>query len=916
MTATRSTDSDRPRLRRDLEFTHRDADGRTEVIVYDPVTGRYFRAGELEATLFALLDGEHPVTEIAERLAAEFPGLPAEDVPPFIGQIEQMGFLEGSAVLATKPREPLHRRLLFAQWRLANPDALFDRLAPFVGWLYRPIGWVLVALLFLVAGSVAVVSREEITHQMTADLSPIFWIRIWLGLILIGTIHEFGHGLTCKHFGGRATGIGLLWMYGLPCFYCDVSGAWMLPKKSQRLWVGAAGLYYQFIAGAAAILAWRTLEPGTVLSDLLLAMATSCGLLSAFNLNPFLKLDGYYLLADWLEFPNLRRRAFDALGQQLAHFWFGEPLPENGGTARERRIGILYASLTALFVTWLTLEFTWRLGSTFVGRLSGVGLLLLVGIVGAAIGPPVVLSMAAFVRRLARWKEVAPMGRRRLLMVGGALGLVGLSLVLLPWKLHLTSPCKLEAIARSPVRARVGGRVAELRVREGTEVRRGEVIGQLATFELRKRRAERRAQLRMTRLQIAALTERLPIAAAEAERNAAEAATGAQEARTLLTEETETLPVRVAEAERRVEAATAGLQAARARLLEARASVEAQSRIATRLRGDATRAANGEGGPPSLAAAREQWRREIAVRDQARREYRRLQLLVDDGAIAQQQLDAARSEEETAARRAAGAFEELMALAKRMREEADDAESELSRRQAALQTAQAAVTTAAAEEAAAREALRLVTATSRPSRLETARLRAESRRAALGAALTARRELQAKRTEIGMRRQEAARLAAQIAVLENQIRRSALVAPGDGVVTTPRIEERIGAHFDEGDTILEIEDPRSLLARVPVNEKELGDIRVGLPVAVRVAAFPSRLYHGRVSEIAPRAVVGGSAQFPTTVVEVRLRVDNPQGELRPGMSGWAKIDGGWRPLGAVLLRRVTRYFRTEVWSWF
>jgi hypothetical protein len=51
-------------------------------------------------------------------------------------------------------------------------------------------------------------------------------------------------------------------------------------------------------------------------------------------------------------------------------------------------------------------------------------------------------------------------------------------------------------------------------------------------------------------------------------------------------------------------------------------------------------------------------------------------------------------------------------------------------------------------------------------------------------------------------------------------------------------------------------------------------------------------------------------------VEVRLRVDNPQGELRPGMSGWAKIDGGWRPLGAVLLRRVTRYFRTEVWSWF
>ena len=59
---------------------------------------------------------------------------------------------------------------------------------------------------------------------------------------------EFGHGLTCKFFGGRATGIGFLWMYGVPCFYCDVSGAWTLPLKSQRLWVSAAGLYYQFLA--------------------------------------------------------------------------------------------------------------------------------------------------------------------------------------------------------------------------------------------------------------------------------------------------------------------------------------------------------------------------------------------------------------------------------------------------------------------------------------------------------------------------------------------------------------------------------------------------------------------------------------------------------------------------------------------
>jgi hypothetical protein len=90
---------------------------------------------------------------------------------------------------------------------------------------------------------------------------------------------------------------------------------------------------------------------------------------------------------------------------------------------------------------------------------------------------------------------------------------------------------------------------------------------------------------------------------------------------------------------------------------------------------------------------------------------------------------------------------------------------------------------------------------------------------------------------------------------------------------------------------------------------------MGQSVAVRVAAFPSRVCSGRVTEIAPRAHTGGSAAFPENIVEVHLTVEN-SGDLRPGMSGWAKIDCGLRPLGSVLLRRVARYFRTEVWSWF
>jgi putative peptide zinc metalloprotease protein len=916
--------TERPRLRRDLEFTHRQAGGATEVIVCDPRTGRYFRAGELEAALFALLDGETELSAIATRMASEFDGLPAEDIPAFVGQIDRLGFLE-SSVVAAAARLPLYRRLLYAQLRIANPDRLFARLIPSVGWLYRPVGWAAVAALFLVAGAVAAVSQEEVLRQAAATDTPGFWLRLWLGLSLVSTLHEFGHGLTCRFFGGRSTGIGLLWMYGLPCFYCDVSGAWMLPKKSQRIWVGAAGLYYQFIAGAVALLLWRVLEPGTFASDLLLAMAASCGLLSLINLNPLLKLDGYYLLSDWLEIPNLRQRAFDTLGQRLARFWFGEsgdgekqPFspPQPGSPEwREQRIYLWYAALTVLFLAWLLTRLLWNVGGALIGRLGGTGALLFLLLAAVAFGPPAARACAACGRRVVRWKEIPMGGRRRLLGAGGALLLGALILALGRWELHLTSPCKLEAAARAAVRAHTDGRVAELTTHEGARVRRGQVVGHLATFEREQRLRERRTQLEITRLQVSAMEDRLPILAAATERDTADAETGAQDSRIRLREERETLPRRVGEAQGRVAAAQAELQAARSRLAEARAAVEAQSRIASRLRSDTDRAVRGDD-PPAIAAARELWQRRVVEAKLAESHYRRIHQLVDEGAMAPEQLDTARAGDEAAARRSAEALQAFTAEGKNLREAAEDAENELVRRRATLQAARAAEEAAAANASAARDAARQVASTSRPARLETARLRAAGGAATLAAARAAQRELLARRTEISVKRQEEDRLASQIAILEDQIRRSNLLAPCDGVVTTPRVEEQIGAHFDEGDPVFEVEDPASIFTRIFVNEKELGDIRSGQPVALRVAACPERIYQGQVSEIAPRAEPGGSAAFPTNIVEVRLRVENPTGELRPGMSGWAKIDCGRRPLGAILLRRVTRYLRTEVWSWF
>jgi multidrug resistance efflux pump len=872
-----------PRLRRDLEFTHRQAGDAQEMIVCDPLTGRFFRAGELEARLFALLDGETPVDVIAERMTSAFPRLPGRDVPVFIAQLDRLGFLEGSATVGLRARKPLSERLLYSQIRLANPDRLFTRLAPHVGWLYRPSGWVVVGVLFLLAAAVASASREEIlTHLSGAARTPGFWLRMWIELTVIGTIHEFGHGLTCKHFGGRSTGIGVLWMYGMVCFYCDVSGAWMLPRKSQRLWVGFAGLYYQFIAGAAALLLWRVLAPGTIVSELMLVMAASCGLLSLINLNPFLKLDGYYLLSDWLEIPNLRQRAFGALGQRLTRFWSG------GGRStaptaspREQRICLAYGVLSAVFLAWFLALFFKGIGGYLTGRFAGAGAVFLFVLVGMMFGSPVAQIGVACVRWLWRWKEIPMIGRHRLILAGGGLLVMLLVLAIAPGELRLTNPCRLEAVERGTVRAGTQGRLAELRVHEGKRVQRGDVIGYLATFEREQRLVERRAQFQAILAESEALAKQLPAVKAAVLPMAVFA--GNREGPASGVPPPEVVPMRMTEAERRAEAARADLQAAHARLAEAQTAVRAQSRVATRLHVDADRAARGSA-PPTLAAARELWQQRVAERDLARRDLQRLQRLLKKGYVSPQQVDTARGRSEVATRLAGEALQGLKAVGKNLRDSADDAAAELARRRAVLATARAAVASAEATEAAAREA--------------------------------ARCELLTRRTHLDVKRHEAQQMAAQIAILSDELQRSALIAPCDGVITTARVEERVGALFGEGATVLEVEDPRTLFTRIFVNERDLGEVRAGQPVALRVAAFPGRLYQGRVSEIAPRLVRAGTPAFPTNIVEVRLQIENATGELRPGMTGWAKIHCGGRPLGGILLRRVSRYLRTEVWSWF
>src|SRR5207247_10940684 len=129
-------------------------------------------------------------------------------------------------------------------------------------------------------------------------------------MLLVIVAHEFAHGLTCKFYGGSVREIGFLLLFFQPAFYCNVSDAWLFPEKYKRLWVTFAGAYFEIFLWAMATLVWRVTDTHTIVNYLALVVMATSAIKTLFNLNPLIKLDGYYLLSDWLEVPNLRAKAF------------------------------------------------------------------------------------------------------------------------------------------------------------------------------------------------------------------------------------------------------------------------------------------------------------------------------------------------------------------------------------------------------------------------------------------------------------------------------------------------------------------------------------------------------------------------------------------------------------------------------
>lgn len=472
-----------PKLRRDLVVSRQEASGRSVFIVKDPVAGRFFRLKEEEYDIARQLDGVTP-QDVIRKWAEERFGVPCapETLEDFIRHLSHLGLLEGEGPRPhqlSDGRRRIRGTLLYLRFAAFDPDRFFDRLVKKVGFFFTRHFVIVSGGLVLLALGITMNNWEEIWRDFRGLIQFQSLLLGWLTILFIIAAHEFAHGLACKHFGGQVHEIGFMLLYFQPAFYCNISDAWLFPEKSKRLWVSFAGAYFELFLWALATLVWRLTDPESLLHFQALVVTAASGIATLFNLNPLIKLDGYYMLSDYLDIPNLRQKASSYLGAQIKKLTgtVGQETPQEA-TLRERRIYLVYGLLAGAYSFLVLGLITWKFGGFMVGRYQGFGFILFTGLV-----------MTMFRHRLGNVLSKTsalfrPGGRTfgslRRPAKGFILFAVVLALLFLGrMELTVSGEFKILPLRNADVRAEVDGIIKKIYVNEGDVVQAGDPLARL-----------------------------------------------------------------------------------------------------------------------------------------------------------------------------------------------------------------------------------------------------------------------------------------------------------------------------------------------------------------------------------------------------------------------------------------------------
>lgn len=486
----------KPRLRPHVQVTRQHYRGRRWHVAHDPSSNQFYRLNPIAHEFVALLDGRRTIEEVWRDTLTRH----GDDAPTQTEAVELIHQLYNANLLSldTSPEtEQLLRRgrerrkkkiqsqaigIMYFRMRLFNPEPIFTAIEPVLRPLINRWGFVLwLGLIVSALWALIQSGWADLTDPDTfaTAIAPANWPWLIVVFIVAKAIHETGHGVILKRFGGHVPEFGMMLLVLFPAPYVDASSAWALPSKWQRIAVGAGGMIFELAIAAVAAHIWlATRSSAGIVHQLAYnTMLTASITTVLFNANPLMRFDGYYILSDLLEMPNLMQRSMNLIKYHFQKYFYRiENARPPTDIRSEQGILLVYGWLALAYRVFLFFSIT-----LFVmGQAFALGLVLAIWTAAAWF----LIPLGKWTHWLASSPQLGDKRRRAVALSVVAILIGGLALGAVPAPDHRRASGVIESLAQSGVFVATPGFVDTVHVEPGARVQAGDPIVTLSSPQL------------------------------------------------------------------------------------------------------------------------------------------------------------------------------------------------------------------------------------------------------------------------------------------------------------------------------------------------------------------------------------------------------------------------------------------------
>jgi putative peptide zinc metalloprotease protein len=474
----------RPRLRSHVKILRQVYRDQIWFVLQDAVADKAHRFPPAVYHFISLMDGQRTVQEIWDLTTTQLgDSAPTQDeVIRLLGQLHSADALLGDLPpdsMEVFRRYQRHERMrwkkrfwspLALRFPMFDPDPFLNRTFPWVEPLLGKFGFLIWLIVVTMGGVLAVSHWTDLTENITERvLSAGNLVLLWFVYPVVKAFHELGHAYVAKKWGAEVHDIGIMLLVLSPVPYVDASAAWGFKDKYKRMAVGAAGIGVELFLGSLALFVWLAVEPGMVRAIAYNVMLISGVSTLFFNGNPLLKFDGYYVMSDAIEIPNLGTRANRYLGYLFQRYLFKVADAESTAHSLGERAWLVFYGIAS---------FIYRVFITFIIILFIAGKFFFVGIILAiwAITTQIMIPLSKIFKYLFTGTNLRRKRPRALMFSGMGIAGLGLLLFVMPFPNWTRTEGVIWIPEEAQVRAAVDGFIDQFLVPVDAHVVRGQPL--------------------------------------------------------------------------------------------------------------------------------------------------------------------------------------------------------------------------------------------------------------------------------------------------------------------------------------------------------------------------------------------------------------------------------------------------------